>query len=37
LILLILFFHPWLTVGVALDVAALVAVLVADWKLEPLP
>lgn len=37
LVLLIVFFHPWLVVGVALDVATLVAVLVADWRLEPLP
>ena len=30
--LLLLFFHPWLVVGIAIDVALLWAVLVAGWQ-----
>jgi hypothetical protein len=34
LVLLALFFHPWLIVGVALDVVLLIAVLAAGWRVE---
>jgi len=37
LVLLALFFHPWLVVGIALDAALLFAVLAADWTVAPLP
>jgi hypothetical protein len=36
LILLALFFHPWLIVGAGLDVLLMVGVLVAGWRLEGL-
>ena len=36
LAVLALFFHPWLVVGVALDAALLLAVVVADWTVSPL-
>jgi hypothetical protein len=29
--LLLLFFHPWLVLGIAIDLGLLWAVLVADW------
>ena len=34
--MLLLFFHPWLTLGIAIDVALLWAVLVAGWRPEGL-
>lgn len=37
LVLLGLFFHPWLIVGVVLDLALLLAVIGAGWTWEPLP
>lgn len=37
LLLLGLFFHPWLILGAGLDVLLLVGVLVAGWRLEGLP
>lgn len=36
LALLLVFFHPWLVIGVAIDVALLWFVLVADWAPEGL-
>jgi hypothetical protein len=36
LLLLLLFFHPWLTLGIVIDVALLWAVLVAGWRPEGL-
>jgi hypothetical protein len=30
--LLVLFFHPWLVLGIVIDVALLGAVLIADWS-----
>ena len=35
LALLVLFFHPWLTLGVAIDLVLLWAVLVARWSPFP--
>lgn len=32
LAMLVLFFHPWLTLGIVIDVVLLWAVLVADWE-----
>ena len=37
LLLLAMFFHPWLIVGAGLDVVLLVGVLGARWRLEGLP
>ncbi len=34
--LLLVFFHPWLTLGIVIDVALLWAVLVAGWRPEAL-
>ena len=34
--MLLLFFHPWLTLGIVIDVALLWAVLIAGWRPEGL-
>ncbi|HET8784335.1 MAG TPA: hypothetical protein VFM38_01780 [Candidatus Limnocylindrales bacterium] len=37
LALLVLFFHPWLVLGVAIDVLLLVAIFIGDWSAVTLP
>ena len=37
LALLVLFFHPWLVLGVAIDVVLLVAIFIGDWSAVTLP
>jgi len=37
LLMLVLFFHPWLIVGAGLDLALLFGVLALGWRMEPLP
>ena len=37
LLMLVLFFHPWLIIGAILDLVLLFGVLALDWQMEPLP